>query len=133
LEGSTSEKTEAATMSTISEPKNEPNVKLYAPKRKAFPLFCMYYFLIFFNAGVELYHHLKHSFNLMQGIMISVENGTTSPNSKKITSSTHSKSVSSSSGLSTTSKSETSSLVSIFYVFIGPILLVYNLTVNKKK
>jgi hypothetical protein len=60
----------------------------------------------------------------MQGIKISVEEGT---------SSTHSKSVSSSSGLSTTSMSETSSLVSLFYVFIGPILLVYNLSVNQKK
>ncbi|MCI29290.1 hypothetical protein A2U01_0050499, partial [Trifolium medium] len=43
------------------------------------------------------------------GIKISVEDGTTSANAKTITSSTHSKSVSSSSGLSTTSKSETSS------------------------
>ncbi|PNX98070.1 putative NBS-LRR resistance protein, partial [Trifolium pratense] len=44
-----------------------------------------------------------------QGMKISVEDGTTSANAKTITSSTHSKSVSSSSGLSTTSKSETSS------------------------
>ncbi|CAJ2640473.1 unnamed protein product [Trifolium pratense] len=69
LEGSTSEKTtEAATMFTTSELKNEPD-----------------------------------------GMKISVEDGTTSANAKTITSSTHSKSVSSSSGLSTTSKSETSS------------------------
>ncbi|GAU18661.1 hypothetical protein TSUD_124940 [Trifolium subterraneum] len=44
-----------------------------------------------------------------QGIKISVEDDTTSANAKTITSSTHSKSVSSSSGLSTSSKSETSS------------------------
>jgi hypothetical protein len=102
LEGATSEKTEAATMSTISEPKNEPVVQLYAPKQKAFSLCCLYSLSIFCNAGVELYYQLKHPFP-MQDIKISVEEGT---------SSTHSKSVSSSSGLSTTSKSETSSPVS---------------------
>jgi hypothetical protein len=89
--------------------------------------------LTFFNAGIELHYQLKHPFNLMQSIKISVEDGTTPANAKTITSSTHSKSVSSSSGLSTTSKSETSSPVSLFYVFIGWILLVYNSTVNQKK
>jgi hypothetical protein len=64
--------------------------------------------LPYYNAGVELYYQLKHPFNLMQGMEICVEDGTTSP--------THSKSVSScsSSGLSTTSKLETSLPVSLF-------------------
>jgi hypothetical protein len=47
----------------------------------------------------------------MQGIKVSVEDGTTSANAKTITSPTHSKSVSS------------SSMVSLFYVIIVPTLL----------
>jgi hypothetical protein len=44
LEGSTSEKTAASaeTLSTDSKTKNEADVKLYAPKQKAFPLFFLY-------------------------------------------------------------------------------------------
>jgi hypothetical protein len=47
----------------------------------------------------------------MQGIIVSVEDGTTSANANTITSPTHSKSVSS------------SSMVSLFYVIIVPTLL----------
>jgi hypothetical protein len=55
LEGSTSIKTTAGTLSTISGTNNEPPMQLdIALKQKAFPLFCLYYFLTFFNVGIEL-------------------------------------------------------------------------------
>jgi hypothetical protein len=68
--------------------------------------------LNFSNAGVELYYQIKHPFNLMQGIKISVEDGNII-NSQTITSLTHSKSVSFSLDPSTTSECETSSPVSL--------------------
>jgi hypothetical protein len=54
LEGSTLEKTvAAATLSTISETKNEPHIQLdIVPQQKAFPYFsCIV--LSFSNAGIE--------------------------------------------------------------------------------
>jgi hypothetical protein len=55
LEGSTSEKTAEGTLSTITGTKNDPPIQLdTALNQKAFPLFCLYYFLSFFNVGIEL-------------------------------------------------------------------------------
>jgi len=71
----------------------------------------LYSFLLFFNAGIELYHQIKNPFDFKQGI-----EGTTSANAKRITSPPHSKSVSSSSGQLATAKHNKTSQVSLFYV-----------------
>jgi len=76
LEGSTSEKPVAEPLSTISGTENEPPVQVIDHKQKAFPLFCLYSFRHFFNAGIVLYYKLKHPFNFKQGIEITVEKGT---------------------------------------------------------
>ncbi|WJX37121.1 hypothetical protein P8452_24922 [Trifolium repens] len=88
LEGATSEKTEAATMSTISEPKNEPVVQLYAPKQKGIK--------ISVEEGTSSTHSKSVSSSsglsttsMSETSSLGIEEGTTSTCDKTITSSTH--------------------------------------------
>jgi hypothetical protein len=63
LEGSTSEKTPVATVSTISRTKNEPPIQVVALKQKAIPLFSLYSLDSFSNSGIEFYYKHKLPFN----------------------------------------------------------------------
>ncbi|RHN66915.1 hypothetical protein MtrunA17_Chr3g0097011 [Medicago truncatula] len=103
---------EGSTLSATSETTNELPIQLVALKRKALQkhlILLVYSFSLFVNKGIELNYNLKHLFNYKQGNEISVEEGTTSANAKRITSAAHSKSVNSSLSQLATSKHKTTS------------------------
>ncbi|RHN67854.1 hypothetical protein MtrunA17_Chr3g0107261 [Medicago truncatula] len=111
LEGSTSEKNVASTLSTISETtRNELPIQLVSPKTKAFPfIFSSIIFYSFSMKELTCTTILNFHFYFKQGIELRVEEGTTSANAKIITPSLHSKSLSSSLGQLDTSKHKTTS------------------------
>ncbi|RHN67845.1 hypothetical protein MtrunA17_Chr3g0107171 [Medicago truncatula] len=87
----TSEKTAAATFSTILGTRNEPPIQIVAPKPKGFPYFS-YIFLNFIDVRIEVNFQIKLTSNCMQ----CVEEGNTLTNADAASPSAHLELVSSS-------------------------------------